>query len=217
MLEEGHISAYRHRPLPSPPIPFPSLRSGFSILPCIYTAMRKINIVALWLNQSGSVSALCQERASNPLAMSTGSSDIVRSCIHTFSLEKAEEMLGVSAEALHGTNAKNTVSVDINAEEIFGMKLRIQVLEAIGQEDALKHGILSRNKTTGTIMGLEASRKLDRNTKQPVSANGRPVFRKTRLVPFEGYEDVRPEYTVTAPVVPVPQPEHTEEDAPELF
>ena len=179
--------------------------------------MRKINIVAVWRNQSGSVSALCQERASNPLAMSTGSSDIVRSCIHTFSVDKAAEMLGISADALEGTDAQNTVSVDIDAEQVFGMKLRIQVLEAIGQDDALKLGILSRSKTTGAILGLEASRKKDRTSKQPVSAMGKPVFRKTRLVPFEGYEDVRPEYTVSAPVVPVSEPENTEEANPEIF
>lgn len=147
--------------------------------------MRKIQIVALWLNQSGSASALCQLHANNPLAMSTGGSSVVRSCIHTFSLEKAEEMLGISADELEGTDSKNTLDVserNLDAEVIFGMELDIQVLEAVGIASAIEKGILRKDKE-GRVLYMSENQKKDRVTKELVTFRGQPVFRKTRLMP----------------------------------
>lgn len=185
--------------------------------------MRNIYIVAAWLNQKGSVSALCQEHALNPLAMSTGNSSINRSCIHTFSLDKAEEMLGIGADDLAGTTPKAALqlgtngSPGIDAEKVFKMPLRIQVLEAIGEEEALKKGILNRNKHTGEIMGAEANHKKDRENREPVFYQGKAVYRKSMLAPNDltRYGDSIPEYTVSEAAIPVTAPE--EANGPELL
>lgn len=177
--------------------------------------MRKIQIVALWLNQSGSVSALCQLHANNPLAMSTGGSSVVRSCIHTFSVEKAQEMLGITEEDLEGTDSKNTLDVSdrgLDAEVIFNMELEIQVLEAVGIESAIKKGILRKDKE-GRVLYIAENQKKDRETKNPVTFRGQPVFRKTRLMP-KGTADDRDAMEV-APARTASIPQTSDEDGME--
>jgi hypothetical protein len=180
--------------------------------------MNKIQIVALWLNQSGSVSALCQLHANNPLAMSTGNSSIARSCIHTFSMEKCEEMLGVSADELAGTDSKNSLDVserNIDAEVVFNMQLEVQVLEAVGIESAIKKGILKRNPE-GRVLYIAENQKKDRTTKQPVTYKGEPVFRKTRLMP-KGTGDDRDSMDISPAPVNNLHTADSEDEPPQLF
>jgi len=170
--------------------------------------------VAVWPNQSGSASALCQEHALNPLAMSTGKSTISRSCIHTFSMEMVEKFLKVSADSVQAATKDEPLQIDVDAEEAFGIKLRIQVLEAEGQEKALELGILNRNKVTGEVMGLTANQKRNRETKDPVMSNGKPVYRKTRLVSADS--DSKDVLVATiAPTVPAEVPAATAEETPD--
>jgi hypothetical protein len=177
--------------------------------------------VAVWPNQSGSASALCQEHALNPLALSTGKSSVRRSCIHTFSMDMVEKFLKVSPETVQAATKDAPLQLNVDAEEAFGMKLRIVVLEAAGQEEALKKKILNRNSRTGEVMGITANLKRSSDTKEPVMVDGLPVYRKTKLVSADSSEqdDMLP--VVVAPaVVPTTPPvslEDNEEGVGELF
>jgi hypothetical protein len=127
-------------------------------------------------------------------------------------MDMVEKFLRVSPEAVNNASKDEPLQIDVDAEEAFGMKLRIQVLEACGQEDALKLNILNRNKVTGEVMGLSANQKRSRDTKEPVMVNGKPVYRKTRLVAKDSdAEDVL--VTAVAPVAPVEVPAATAEEA----
>jgi hypothetical protein len=161
------------------------------------------HIVALWANKSGSFSALVQEHVKSPIALTNKKSTVKNSCIHTFTAEAVEEFLGIDPETLNGTGPKNTMNVNFDAEEVLGMKLKIQTLEAVGQEEALRLRILSRDKITGEVKGIENSHKRNGDTKMPVFSNGRPVFRKTIL---RGADENAEDVYVTAVEAAVPAP-----------
>jgi hypothetical protein len=177
---------------------------------------KTINFVAAWSASTGSISVLAQDNTPNLLAMSTGKNNVSRSAIHTFSKEKFAELLELPEEirnAVYAANSKEPVRLEpVNASEIFGMPLRIQVLEAEGQEKALELGILNRDKVTGEVKGLTANQKRNRETKEPVFSNGKPVYRKTRLVAdSEEYKDVLIT-TVSDNKPQLPKSEQTDEE-----
>jgi hypothetical protein len=178
--------------------------------------MRKFIFTNVWLNKSGSVSALVQQQEENPLALSTGKSSVSRSAVHTFTVEKAEQYLGVTAEQLAGTDAQNGMEIEVNAEDCFGIKLQIQVLEAAGTEAALALNIINRNKD-GVIMGLDSAVKKTKDSEGnlvEVKHNGKLVYRKTRLIGFDpDAKDVRVDTTAAAPVAKLPETEAAEETA----
>ena len=181
--------------------------------------MRQVLFVALWQNQSGSVSALCHARAKDPLAMTSSSSNadkdgwsVVRSCTHTFGKEQCQQYLGVDPDTLPTAITKAqreagekqpTLEIHVDAEKALGMSLDIQTITALGVEEAVKFRILKR-MDDGSVPYQDQNQKRDRNTKQPVWAFGEKVFRKTRLVPA-GTADVtseRLQAMEAKPVVP---------------
>lgn len=117
----------------------------------------------------------------------------MKTCIQTFSKEKFAE-LGLPAETVaqvHAATAKTPVKFDpIPVKNFFKMDCKVQILEAVGIESALKLGILNRDKKTGEIKGVDNAQKRDRESKELVFLNGEPVFRKCRLVPdTDQYQD----------------------------
>lgn len=143
-----------------------------------------INFVAAWKNAAGSYSVLAQASSNSLLALTGNGSSISRSCIHTFAAEKIG-MLGLSAEELAKVDAatskeahKFATPIDVHA--LFGMDCKIQILEAAGIADALKLGILRKDKD-GKIPYEEQARKRNKD-KEVVIVNGQTVYRKTRLI-----------------------------------
>lgn len=160
--------------------------------------MRQVLFVALWQNQSGSVSALCHVRAKDPLAMTSNTNvdadndgfSVVRSCTHTFSREQCKALLGVDADTLPvaltaaeraAGEKQETLAIKVDAEKALGMSLDIQTITALGVEEAIKFRILKRMED-GSVPYQDQNQKRDRKTKEPVWAFGEKVFRKTRLV-----------------------------------
>jgi hypothetical protein len=177
---------------------------------------KSIRFVAAWTASTGSISVLAQDKTPNLLALSTGKNTVSRSCIHTFSREMFEKLIPMPQEtrdAVYAADAKSAVQFEeIDACEIFNMNLKIQILEAEGQEQALTLNILNRDKVTGEVKGLTANVKKNRDTKEPVYSNGKPVYRKTRLVPdTEEYKDVLIT-TVSDNKPNLPESEQTDEE-----
>lgn len=212
------------------PLLYPSRLTSFVIFNYpLPTIMRNFYFVAVWLNKSGSASALCQEHAKDPLAVTTDKSSIVNSTIHTFKLELVERFLGITPDDLTGTDTKNKLDLSngqipgVDAEKALGMKLRIQTLEAVGEEEALKLGILNRDRTTGHVVISDGAQKRDRNTKEHVYVNGVPVYRKTilRADDAERYPNVLVRTAVMPAVVRTNVLEDSagsaDEDNPEIF
>jgi hypothetical protein len=149
----------------------------------------KIQFVAAWTASTGSISVLVQDVTPNVLAITTSKPSVKASCVHTFDKESFEKFIPLSQEqrdAVYKADAKNSVKFDapVDAQEALGMELRIQTIEAIGQEKAIELGIFRRDKKTGVVSpkALDYALKRSGDTKQPVYAQGRPVFRTTRLV-----------------------------------
>jgi hypothetical protein len=149
-----------------------------------------VRIVALWLNKKGSVSALCQEQVANDslIGQTTRRATIINSCIHPFSLELCSKMLNVDIDHLKGTSTELKYRIDISANEVFKKKLRIQTIEAYGEEEAIKIGILN-----GTEDSEKYYRKRNKMTNSDERINDKYVYRKTRLAPSY-FEDIKINY-----------------------
>jgi hypothetical protein len=150
------------------------------------TTKLHIRFVAAWTATTGSISVLTQDKTPNILAMSTGKDSVNRSCIHTFTKEVFEAKIPMPQEtrdAVYAATKDNPVPIpETDASEVFGIPVRIQIIEAIGQEEALVKGILQRDKRTGQVLGLTSNVKRSRDTKEIVMIDGLPVYRKTKLV-----------------------------------
>lgn len=143
-----------------------------------------INFVSAWKNAAGSYSVLAQASSNSLLALTGNGSTISRSCIHTFAAEKIG-MLGLSEEELNAVNAATSKTAHkfaspIDVHALFGMDCKIQILEAAGIADALKLGILRKDKD-GKIPYEEQARKRNKEG-ETVTLNGQTVYRKTRLI-----------------------------------
>jgi hypothetical protein len=137
-----------------------------------------VYIVALWLNNKGSVTALCQEKVDNKsfIGMSTSKPYTINSCVHPFSPEQCSALLNVTVEDLFGTNAKNPLKVHIDASTVFKRTLRIQTLEAWGKENATAMGMLN-----GTEASEKFYRKRNKVTREEEIFDQQYIYRKTRL------------------------------------
>ena len=197
------------------------LPTPFGVFRFFLVMKKHINFVAAWTAKTGSVSVLTKQETPNLLAMSTGKGSSVRTCIQTFSKEKIS-MLGLSPEVLAEiakADHKSPVTFEqpISVNEVFGMDCKIQIIEAHGEEEALKLRILNRDKNTGVILGKDSNVKRNRDTKEPVIHEGKRVFRKTLLVPdTDEYQDIL--VTIVAaskPDLPITG-EQSDEDADEV-
>jgi hypothetical protein len=137
-----------------------------------------VYIVALWLNNKGSVTALCQEKVDNKsfIGMSTSKPYTINSCVHPFSPEQCAALLNITVEDLFGTNAKNPLKVHIDASTVFKRTLRIQTLEAWGKENAIAMGILNGREESEKFY-----RKKNKVTRDEEIFNNQYIYRKTRL------------------------------------
>jgi hypothetical protein len=172
----------------------------------------KIVATHAWTNKSASISVRLEDMTPNINAMSgTSKSSSARSCIHTFSVEKFEELFDMPQEdfdAVKSADAKNMHPIPHhNIGDMFSMALRIQIVEAIGVEEALKLAILKRDKN-GVILGLENALKMRKNDAgqlEPVKVGGLQVYRHTILRPdSDDYKDIFVKSSVapTAPQIP---------------
>lgn len=119
-------------------------------------------------------------------------------------------------DAVYAATKDNPVPIpETDAFAVFGIPVRIQIIEAIGQEEALVKGILQRDKRTGQVLGLTSNVKRSGDTKEIVMIDGLPVYRKTKLV-VDSPENGDDLISVISPAKPtLPDPVAGDEDSAE--
>lgn len=185
---------------------------------------KNLKFVAAWTAKTGnSISVLAIEETPNFLALTTGKGSSKRTAIQTFSKDRLsmlnlpQEVLDAIPDATCETPVEFPSSICVH--EVFGMNCKIQIIEALGEDEALKLRILSRNKQTGVIMGQKSNLKRHRITLEPVVIQGKRVYRNSLIVPDTAdYQDIF--VTAVTPSTPtLPETGEAEDDdaAEEVF
>jgi hypothetical protein len=161
--------------------------------------MSTINAYSAWLNRQGSVSVLCGQESDSLSAISMGkSARLLRTAIHTFSVEVFASSFGIDVSNLEGTDAQNPFRFQdnglkpINLESVFGRAVKIQIVETSDFNTAVSYKIINEKDANGNFIVRDSAYKLDRETKnRVVDSNGSFVYRKCFLRPdTEAYKDV---------------------------
>lgn len=160
--------------------------------------MSTVNAYSAWVNGKGSVSVLCGVESDSLSAFSLGlQSRLLRTAIHTFSMDVFEKSFGIKAETLENTSSsapfkfqENGMS-PVNLESVFGRKVRIQIVETSDFNDAVAYKIINEKDANGKYIVRESAYKLDRDTKaRVIDSKGNFVYRKCFLRPdVDAYAD----------------------------
>ena len=160
--------------------------------------MSTVNAYSAWVNGKGSVSVLCGVESDSLSAFSLGlQSRLLRTAIHTFSMDVFEKSFGIKAETLENTSSsapfkfqENGMS-PVNLESVFGRKVRIQIVETSDFNDAVAYKIINEKDANGGYIVRESAYKLDRDTKaRVIDSKGNFVYRKCFLRPdTDAYAD----------------------------
>jgi len=186
--------------------------------------MSTINAYSAWINRQGSVSVLCGQESDSLSAFSLGkAARLLRTAIHTFSVEVFASSFGLDINNLDGTDAQNPFRFQdngltpINLESVFGRKVCIQIIETSDFNVAVSNKIINEKDANGNYIIRDSAYKLDRETKnRVVDSNGSFVYRKCFLRPdTEAFKDilVKVEKRPTADINLVTENVPVEEDA----
>ena len=153
--------------------------------------MSTVNAYSAWVNGKGSVSVLCGVESDSLSAMSLGlTPKLLRTCIHTFSMDVFVKSFGIKAEDLAHTSATDPYKFQenglqpVNLESVFGRPVKIQILETSDFNEAVAYKIINEKDSNGNYIVRDSAYKLDRETKSRVTdANGNFVYRKCFLRP----------------------------------
>lgn len=140
-----------------------------------------------WQAGTKNISVFVKQIISDAASITMGR-ESKRTCIHTFSPEMFQKLLNMSDEMLKkvqaATSAEPVRFEPIPVSKALGIECKIQIIEALGEEEALKLGILSRDKVTGLVTDRvrNACHKKVGDPLVPEYVNGIPVYHKRRLV-----------------------------------
>jgi len=151
--------------------------------------MSTVNAYSAWVNGKGSVSVLCGVESDSLSAISLGLAPrLLRTAIHTFTMEMFEKAFGIKAEDIAHTSSSEPYKFQenglqpVNLSSVFGRAVRIQIVETSDFNEAVKYKIINEKDANGNYIVRESAYKLDRETKQRVmDNNGNFVFRKCFL------------------------------------
>ena len=153
--------------------------------------MSTVNAYSAWVNGKGSVSVLCGVESDSLSAFSLGlQSRLLRTAIHTFSMDVFEKAFGIKADDISHTSSgepykfqENGIS-PVNLESVFGRAVRIQIIETSDFNEAVSYKIINEKDANGNYIVRESAYKLDRDTKARVTdGRGNFVYRKCFLRP----------------------------------
>ena len=153
--------------------------------------MSTVNAYSAWVNGKGSVSVLCGVESDSLSAISLGLAPrLLRTAIHTFTMEVFEKAFGIKAEDLAHTSSSEPYKFQdngkqpVNLESVFGRPVRIQIIETSDFNEAVSYKIVNEKDANGNYIVRESAFKLDRETKQRVTdGHGNFVYRKCFLRP----------------------------------
>lgn len=151
--------------------------------------MSTVNAYSAWVNGKGSVSVLCGVESDSLSAMSLGLAPrLLRTCIHTFSMEVFEHKFGIKADMIAHTSSSEPFKFQdnsiqpVNLASVFGRAVRIQIIETSDFNDAVSNKIINEKDANGNYIVRDSAFKLDRETKQRVTdGHGNFVYRKCFL------------------------------------
>jgi hypothetical protein len=147
--------------------------------------MSTVNAYSAWINGKGSVSVLCGVESDSLTAISMGLNPrLLRTAIQTFTVDVFTAKFGISASDLDFTSAKEPYKFPkpINLSTVFGMPVKIQIIETSDFNEAVSAKIINEKDANGNYIVRDNAYKLDKETKQRVTDNnGNFIFRKCFL------------------------------------
>lgn len=153
--------------------------------------MSTVNAYSAWVNGKGSVSVLCGVESDSLSAISMGLAPrLLRTCIHTFTMDVFENKFGIKADELAHTSHSEPFKFQengrdpVNLQSIFGQAVKIQIVETSDFNEAVSFKIINEKDANGNFVVRDNAFKLDRETKKRVTdAKGQFVYRKCFLRP----------------------------------